>query len=200
MRTRAFVVALSVMLVALLAVFVNVSPDAGAFQSDASPEASPVDDATPVATDEDDEDGAAADDSPIVTMVFWYQQNSTGEILYLSPIEYDVFTATMGEPEDDSEEGRIVFEESRNDGYPRIRVGEDDYFDAYPVYPDDPNTVQRWLYFDEDPEIRPATMVMQVVGIAGEYDGWFGTATFVSRGTEQGGIMVLAISPPAEDE
>jgi hypothetical protein len=42
-------------------------------------------------------------------------------------------------------------------------------------------------------------MVMQIVGIRGEYEDWFGTATFISRGTNQGGIMVIAISPPADD-
>jgi len=182
----------SLMMIALVAVLINTQAPARALQSDASPVASPVDEATPVAEEED------VAESGIVTMVLWYQQNSTGEILQLTPIEYDGFMATQADAADETEQGRVVFDESRNEGYPRIRVGEDNYFDAYPVYPDDPNTVQRWLYFDDDPEIRPATMVMQLVGIRGEYEDWIGTATFISRGSEQGGILVIAISPPAE--
>lgn len=198
MRTRALAITAALMMVALVALLIQSQPAAGALQTDASPVASPVGDATPVAADQGDEPDQAADDG-IVTMVFWYQQSSDGQILYLSPIEYNGFEATRAEPGDETEEGRIVFEESRNDGYPRIRVGEDNYFDAYPVYPDDPNTVQRWLYFDEDPEIRPATMVMQIVGIRGDYEDWDGTATFISRGSRQGGILVIALLPPAEE-
>ena len=192
MRTRALAIMASLMMIALVAVLINTQAPARALQSDASPVASPVDEATPVAEEED------VAESGIVTMVLWYQQNSTGEILQLTPIEYDGFMATQADAADETEQGRVVFDESRNEGYPRIRVGEDNYFDAYPVYPDDPNTVQRWLYFDDDPEIRPATMVMQLVGIRGEYEDWIGTATFISRGSEQGGILVIAISPPAE--
>lgn len=189
MRTRAVAMSASLIMIALVAVLLISQAPARAYQSDASPVASPVDEATPIADEPE---------SGIVTMVLWYQQNSTGEILQLTPIEYESFMATRAEASDETEQGRVVFDESRNEGYPRIRVGEDNYFDAYPVYPEDPNTVQRWLYFDEDPAIRPATMVMQIVGIRGDYEDWFGTATFISRGGEQGGILIIAISPPAE--
>jgi hypothetical protein len=207
MRTRFLAITAALVTLAFVAAMLGSHAPVRALQTDGSPVASPVaDDATPEATEEDE--AAPEDDegdepefvSQIVTMVFWYQQNSTGEILYLSPIEYDGFTATAAEPANESEEGRIVFEESRNDGYPRIRVGEDTYFDAFPLFTDDPNTVQRWLYYEDDPNIRPATMMMQITGIRGDYEGWFGTATFISRGGEPGGILVIAISPPLEDE
>jgi hypothetical protein len=206
MRTRFLAITAALVTFAFVAALLGSHAPVRALQNDGSPVASPVaEDPTPEATEEDeaapeDEGEQAEETSPIVTMVFWYQQNNTGEILYLSPIEYDGFVATQAEPADESEEGRIVFEESRNDGYPRIRVGEDTYFDAFPLFEEDPNTVQRWLYYEDDANIRPATMMMQITGIRGDYEGWFGTATFISRGGDQGGILVIAISPPIEDE
>ncbi len=207
MRTRFLAITAALVAFAFIATMLVGDVPVRALQNDASPAASPVaEETTPEVTEEDEgiEDPPAEETpeqtSPIVTMVFWYQQNSDGEILYLSPIVYDGFVATPAEPANESEEGRIVFEESRNDGYPRIRVGEDIYFDASPLFAEDPNSVQRWLYYEDDPNIRPATMMMQITGIRGEYEGWFGTATFISRGGEQGGLLVIAISPPLEDE
>lgn len=203
MRTRFLAITAALVAFAFVAAMLGGDAPVRALQNDASPVASPVDEETTPAATEDD--AAAAEEtpeqtSPIVSMVFWYQQNSTGDILYLSPIEYDGFMATPAEPANEAEEGRIVFEESRNDGYPRIRVGEDIYFDAAPLFAEDPNSVQRWLYYDDDPNVRPATMMMQITGIRGEYEGWFGTATFISRGGDQGGLLVIAISPPLENE
>jgi len=193
MRNRGIYPFIAILVIALSILVSMGSGNARArFQTDATPAGTPVDNATPVA-----DDGSAADDG-IVTLVFWYQQNSKGDILQLSPIALDGFTATKDTVDDDSEGGRVVFEEPRNEGYPRIRVGEDDYFDAFPIFPDDPASVQRWFYYDDDPVMRPATMVMQIIGIRGQYDEWYGTATFISRGTKQGGIMVIAINPPAE--
>lgn len=193
MRKRALALSAALLMIALLAAVIGSHPNAIArLQTDATPAGTPVDDATPVV------DETEVPDSGIVTLVLWYQQNESGDILLIGPIALDGVEATQGEPASDEEAGRVVFDEARNEGYPRIRVGEDNYFDAYPVYVDDPNTVQRWTFFDDDPVIRPATMVMQIVGIRGQYEDWFGTATFISRGTDQGGIVVIAISPPIE--
>ena len=199
MRSRAIALSTSLMLIALFAVLIGALPNASAtLQADGTPvSGTPVDDATPVAADEDET--PTPDESGIITIVLWYQQSSDGEVLQLMPITSDGILATRGEAADESQEGRVVFDESRNEGYPRIRVGEENYFDAYPVYPDDPNTVQRWIFFDDDPALRPATMVMQIVGIRGDYEDWTGTASFISRGLDQGGIMVIAISPPADE-
>lgn len=192
MRTRGF---FSVFAIALIAFGILLSGGSGQvsarFQTDATPEGTPVESGTPVAGNETEPSG-------IVTMVLWYQQSEDGEMVQLSPVSIDGFVTTKGEIKTDEDGGRVVWDEPRNENYPRIRLGQDDYFDAYPVYPDDPNTVQRWFYFDDDPEVRPATMVMQIVGIRGQYEDWFGTATFISRGSDQGGIMVIAINPPAE--
>jgi hypothetical protein len=198
MRIRALALSAGLIMFALMAALNGTEPQASArLQTDGTPADTPDEEGTPVAADE--EPTAETPDSGIVTIVLWYQQNAGGEILRLMPItSTDGVVVTRGEAEGDAQEGRIVFEESRNGGYPRIRVGSDNYFDAYPVYPGDPNSAQRWIYFNDDPVIRPATMVMQIVGIRGDYEDWFGTATFISRGGDQGGIVVLAIAPPEE--
>ena len=200
MRRLASAILAGLLIVAMLGFALATTPQASArWQADdGTPVGTPTDDdATPVADPEGDE---TPEPSGIVTIVMWYQQNEAGEILQLSPISYEGLVAASGESADESEGGRVVFDEERNDGYPRIRVGEDNYFDAYPVFAEDPASDQRWLYFDGDASLRPATMMMQITGIRGDYEGWFGTATFISRGGDQGGIMVLAISPPVEDE
>lgn len=197
MGRRASAILVGLLIVAMLGFVLATNPEASARlqADDGTPVGTPTDDATPVA-----DPGETPEPSDIVTIVMWYQQSESGEILQLRPIAYEELIATSGEPADESEGGRVVFEEERNDGYPRIRVGEEDYFDAYPVFSDDPTSDQRWLYFDGDSSLRPATMMMQIEGIRGAYEGWSGTATFISRGAEQGGILVIAIRPPTEDE
>ena len=198
MRTRVTALSAGLVLIVLLLALAGMQPQALAnLQTDGTPAATPADDGTPVATEDEPTEEAA--DSGIVTMVLWYQQNESGEILLLTPISStDGVLAVRGRAEGDSQRGRVVFDESRNEGFPRIRVGDDNYFDAYPVYPDDPTTAQRWIFFDDDPVIRPATLVMQITGIRGEYEDWDGTATYVSRGVDQGGILVIAIRPPEQ--
>ena len=198
MGRRASAILAGLLIVAMLGIVLATNPSASARlqTDDGTPAGTPADDdATPVAEPEE-----TPEPSGIITIVMWYQQNETGEILQLRPIEYQELAASSGEPVNEAEGGRVVFEEERNDGYPRIRIGEEDYFDAYPVFSDDATSDQRWIYFDGDPSLRPATMMMQITGIRGEYEGWIGTATFISRGAEQGGILVLAIRPPDEDE
>ena len=200
MRRRASAILAGLLIVALMGFVLGANPPASARlqDDDGTPVGTPTgEEGTPVAEPEATE---TPEPSGIVTIVMWYQQNESGEILQLRPIIYEDLVASSGEPADDTEAGRVVFDEERNDGFPRIRVGEENYFDAFPIYAEDPASVQRWFYYNDDPSIRPATMVMQVIGIRGDYDGWFGTATFVSRGGNQGGIMVLAVSPPPEEE
>ena len=197
MRTRAVSFSAVLLLIALVAAAIGSRvPVSASLQTTGTPAASPADEGTPVATDEETPTPEATE-TGIITIVLWYQQNDNGELLYLYPvISSDSLIYAAESLDNDARVGRIVFEESRNDGYPRIRIGDGDYFDAYPVYAADPNTVQRWLYFDDDPVIRPSTMVMQINGIRGTYDGWAGTATFISRGGDQGGLVVIAIRPP----
>jgi hypothetical protein len=198
MHIRPLALSAGLLVLALLATLIGTQPNASArLQTDGTPAASPVADGTPVA--EEEEPTAEPAGSSIVTIVMWYQQTGGGLVLRLMPVTAtDGIVMSRGRAEGEEQQGRIVFEESRNDGYPRIRIGNDDYFDAYPVYPGDPTSAQRWIYFNDDPEARPATMVMQIEGIRGDYEGWFGTATFISRGTDRGGIVVIAISPPEQ--
>jgi hypothetical protein len=195
MRTRAMALIAGLTIVAFLAALLGSQPQASArLQTGGTPEATPVENGTPVAGETPTE---APADSGIVTIVMWYQQNEAGTILQLYPVtSEDGVTFARGKAESDAQGGRVVFEEARNEGYPRIRVGDGDYFDAYPIYPGDPASVQRWYYFDDDPSLRPATMVMQIVGIRGTYEDWNGTATFISRGINQGGLLVIAVRPP----
>ena len=164
-----------------------------AFQ-DATPtadEATPVgDEATPVA----ELDEPVADQ---VTLVFAYAPDESGDFLVLTPVEVDGLQLTAGQPEADIET-QVDFESPRNDNLPWIRYGNN-VFEAYPVL-DDPGLVQRWVYFDEDPEARPSTLVLQVVGARGEFEGYEGTATFISRGGEVGGTLILALDAPADEE
>jgi hypothetical protein len=201
MRRRASLVLAGLLIVAMMGFVLGTNAPASARlqADDGTPRVgTPTDeDGTPVAEPEATE---TPEPSGIVTIVMWYQQNESGEILQLRPIIYEDLVASSGEPADDTEAGRVVFDEERNDGYPRIRVGEENYFDAFPIYEEDPASVQRWFYYNDDPGIRPATMVMQIIGIRGDYEDWFGTATFISRGGDQGGIMVIAVSPPPEEE
>jgi hypothetical protein len=196
MRTRAVSLSAVLVLIALVAAVIGSrSPASARLQTTGTPAASPAANGTPVAADETPT--AEATETGIITIVLWYQQNDNGELLYLYPVtSTDTLIYSAESLDNDARVGRIVFEESRNDGYPRIRIGDGDYFDAYPVYAADPNTVQRWLYFDDDPTVRPSTMVMQINGIRGTYDGWAGTATFISRGGDQGGLVVIALRPP----
>jgi hypothetical protein len=197
MRIRAITLSAGLVVIALLAALIASGPGASArLQSDGSPEATPVTDATPAEPEETPTEEA---DEGIVIIAMWYQQNEDGEILQLTPLtSEDELIYTRGRAQTEEQGGRVVFEESRNEDFPRIRIGEGNYFDAYPVYPDDPTTAQRWIFFDDDPELRPATMVMQIVGIRGDYEDWEGTATFISRGLDQGGVMILAIRAPEE--
>lgn len=170
-----------------------------AFQ-DATPAAT---DATPITTDaspvaEENEPEATQDpgDEPI-TLVFTYRPDESGDFLILVPVEVDGFVLTSGEPEA-GVETQVDFESPRNDNLPWIRYGNN-VFEAYlPL--DDPGLVQRWVYFNEDPEARPSTLMLQIVCVRGEYEGFDGTATFVSRGAELGGTLILALDPPADEE
>ena len=68
------------------------------------------------------------------------------------------------------------------------------------IYSDRPEEIPklRRVYFNDDPTLRPATLVMQIVAVKGPYQGYEGTVTFVSRAPEAGGVMVIVLNPPEE--
>jgi hypothetical protein len=132
----------------------------------------------------------------VVTLVAWYQQDPSGEFLTIGPITTNQFQVAAAGGEGLS--GRADFDDPDNNDLPRITLGES-VFDAYPVNPDDPDTVFRWLYFNDEQGQRPATLVIQVKCTASPaYQGYTGTATFISRGSDIGGVLVIVLNPPAE--
>src|SRR5687768_17831646 len=120
MRIRAVLLSAGLIMFALMAAIIGTQPQASArLQTDGTPAASPEADGTPVAADEE-EPTAEAPRSGIVTIVLWYQQSGGGEILRLMPItSKDGVVVSRGRAEGEAQQGRIVFDESRNDGYPR---------------------------------------------------------------------------------
>jgi hypothetical protein len=165
----------------------------GAFQ-DATPAA---DDATPVA--EDEATPVAEPEEPAtepVTLVFGYAPDESGDFLVLTPVESDGLLLTRAEAEADVET-QVDFESPRNDNLPWIRYGNN-VFEAYPVL-EDPGLVSRWIYLNDNAELRPSTLMLQIVCVRGAYEGFEGTATFVSRGSEIGGTLVIALDAPAEE-
>lgn len=184
MRVRLFAGSVVALLIAALVVVATPgSPASAKLQDAATPEAA----ATPQAT------GAA---SQMVTIVANYVPSQDGQTLVLNQLQTNnAFVVTRNAGADAVSGGDVDFEDAGNDGLPRIVIG-DSAFNAYAVNPDDPESVFRWVYFDEDPSLRPATLVLQITGVKGAYDGFTGTATFVSRGSEVGGVLVIVLNPP----
>ncbi len=131
----------------------------------------------------------------IVTLVAWYAPDPSGEFLTIGPLQTNQFlVAGPATPDDRTLTGRADFDDPDNNDLPRITLG-DSVFDAYPVYEGDPASVFRWLYFNDEPGQRPGTLVMQIEAKAGPYEGYIGTATFVSRAAESGGVLVIVLRP-----
>lgn len=156
-------------------------------------------DATPVAgTPEAVESGTPVADETVsvVTLVAWYSPSDDGETLELGPIRTNnraVASANTSNP--DGATGSVNFEEEGNDFFPRIRLGDSTLDATLPF--DDPDLVFRWIYINDDPGARPATLVLEVKAVGGPYEGYTGTATFVSRALDAGGVLVIVLNPPA---
>ena len=158
---------------------------------------------TPAATTEAAATAPATNATPqavatkVVTLVTWYQQDPAGGPLKLGPISVsESGVAKIGQAGGRAVTGTTEFEDAKNSGLPRIVFG-DSILDAYAVNADDPATALRWLYLNDDPNARPATLVMQVSAVEGPYKGSTGTATFVSRATGEGGVVVIVLTPPS---
>jgi hypothetical protein len=134
----------------------------------------------------------------VVTLVAWYTPDPSGEFLDLGPLRTnDNLVAGAGEATDRTLTGDVDFDDEGNDGLPRIVLGES-AFNAYPVVEGDLDSVQRWIYLNDDPGLRPATLVLQIAAVKGPYEGYDGTATFISRAPDAGGVLVIVLNPPAE--
>lgn len=148
-------------------------------QDDATPAASP---AAPIETD-------------TVTLVAGYLPDATGDLLILRPIETGG-DALVDLSDDEAGIGQVDFT-AVNESLPRITIG-DSTFDAYIRFEGDPEGGLRWTWFFDTPGVRPATLVVQVAATAGPYNGYNGTATFVSREENGGGVLVIVLNPPEE--
>lgn len=162
---------------------------------DATPEGSPIAvEASPEAT----VDPATG----IVTLVVWYAPSPDGELLILSPFTVSALqeVAPPATPQTADEGiGSVDFDDEGNNELPRIRLNGD-IFDAYPRDPEDPDTTFRWTYLDNESGSRPATLVLQVKAKNGAWERYDGTATFISRASNSGGVLVIVLVPPTTEE
>ena len=132
---------------------------------------------------------AAAAETDVVTLAAWYATDASGEFINVLPLATD--PAFVAGPQPGAAPiGRAEFPD---EGVPTILLG-DSNFDSYARTEGD--IPERWTWFDDTEGVRPATLVLQVSGLDGAYQGYFGTATFVSRDDAAGGVLILALRPP----
>jgi len=143
-----------------------------------APTAAPAEPAAPVATD-------------VVTLVAWYANGPDNAYLDILSLQTDpAFVA--GPVAGAGSIGRADFPDPA-EGLPTLTIN-DSTFNAYLRFEGD--VAERWTWFDDSDGARPATLVLQVEGVAGPYQSYFGTATFVSRDDGAGGVLALALRPP----
>ena len=146
---------------------------------------------TPAATP-----AATAATTNVVTLAARYVLDPSGAHLNLFPLETGADQVVAFDAGGNAI-GRAEFPE---EGLPVVTLG-DSRFEAYLRYEGDPNNGQRWIWFNDEDGVRPATLVIQVNGTEGTYANFFGTATFVSRDEgSAGGVLVMALRPPTPAE
>jgi hypothetical protein len=132
----------------------------------------------------------------VVTLVGWYTPDPSGEFLSIGPIRTnDALVAGPGQPNDRTMTGTVDFDDENNKDLPRFEFGET-IFNAYLTDPDDPDSLFSWIYPEGDPTLRPATLVIPIKAVRGPYDKYTGTATFISRAIDAGGVLVIVLNPP----
>jgi hypothetical protein len=126
----------------------------------------------------------------VVTLVFWYLNALDQDIINLYPLVTDPgFVA--GAAADAQPVGTADFP---LEGPPTIIVGET----TFEAYPRGDGTVERWTWFDDFEGARPGTLVLQVAATGGAFQGYFGSASFMSRDEGgAGGVLVIMLRPPA---
>ncbi len=134
---------------------------------------------------------AAPAQSDVVTLVLWYTNPLEQDFIELFPLATDA-TFVAGPAPGQGTIGTVQFPEDGS--FPTIVVG-DTTFETYPR-PD--GVVERWTWFDDFEGARPGTLVMQLAGLDGTYQNYFGTATMVSRDEGgAGGVITIALRPPS---
>jgi hypothetical protein len=133
---------------------------------------------------------AAPAETDVVTLVLWYQNAANQDIIELYPLATDA--GFVARPQQGAAAvGTVDFPE---EGIPTVVVGNTT-FETY-ARPD--GVIERWTWLDDFEGARPATLVMQLAGVDGTYQNYFGTGTFVSRDEGgAGGVLTLALRPPS---
>jgi hypothetical protein len=133
---------------------------------------------------------AAPAETDVVTLVLWYQNATDQDIIELYPLTTDA--GFVARPQQGAAAvGTVDFPV---EGIPTVVVG-DTTFETYPR-PD--GVIERWTWLDDFEGARPATLVMQLAGVDGTYQNYFGSGTFVSRDEGgAGGVLTLALRPPS---
>jgi hypothetical protein len=133
---------------------------------------------------------AAPAETDVVTLVLWYQNATNQDIIELYPLATDA--GFVARPQQGAAAvGTVDFPV---EGIPTLVVGNT----TFETYPRPDGVVERWTWLDDFEGARPATLVMQLSGVDGTYQNYFGTATFVSRDEGgAGGVVTLALRPPS---
>lgn len=129
--------------------------------------------------------------SNVVTLVLWYANPLDAELIQLYPLALDAnFVASPAA--NTASVGTVDFPE---DGVspPLVVVGDT----TFQTYPRADGFIERWTWFDDFEGARPATLVMQLSGLDGTYQNYYGTGTFMSRDEGgAGGVLIVALRPP----
>jgi len=133
---------------------------------------------------------AAPAETDVVTLVLWYQNATDQDIIELYPLATDA--GFVARPQQGAAAvGTVDFPE---EGIPTVVVGNT----TFETYPRPDGVIERWTWLDDFEGARPATLVMQLAGLDGTYQNYFGTGTFVSRDEGgAGGVLTLALRPPS---
>lgn len=133
----------------------------------------------------------------VVTLVGWYQNSASGDFIEIGPLQTtDQLVAGPGDPTS-SLTGTADLESDENNGLPYIELGDTTLIGTE-MFAGDPESVFNWIYYQGDPALRPATLVVPVTATAGPYEGRSGTVTFLSRSSPGSGIVVIMLNPAAE--
>jgi len=153
-------------------------PTQVATQPAGAPAATPAAPAAPAQTD-------------VVTLVLWYSNPLDRDVIDIFPIGVGA-NFVAGPTSGAGSVGTVTFPEDGS--VPTVVLG-DTTFETYPR-PD--GVVERWTWFDDFEGARPGTLVMQMAGLDGTYQNFFGTGTFMSRDEGGvGGVLILALRPPS---
>jgi hypothetical protein len=126
----------------------------------------------------------------VVTLVLWYQNAADQDIIELFPLTTDA--GFVARPQQGAAAvGTVDFP---TEGVPTVVVGNT----TFETYPRPDGVIERWTWLDDFEGARPGTLVMQLAGLDGTYQNYFGTGTFVSRDDGgAGGVLTLALRPPS---